>query len=128
MYTGTEDTPKSPTPHSEHAPILCASGTGEQCLGAIFDMGYCAYFLTIGNGYVIGIDAFQLFQWQTTWDRSKLFTSIKPNPPIPFGSPSQIGQADIDIDDTSTFQSVWGFGGSLSLFLCFLIIPVECLS
>ncbi|KAF9444952.1 glycoside hydrolase family 30 protein [Macrolepiota fuliginosa MF-IS2] len=52
--------------------------------------------------------------WQTTWDRSKLFTYHNQNPPIPFGSPSQIGDADIVVTDTSTFQSVWGFGGSLT--------------
>lgn len=53
-------------------------------------------------------------QWQTTWDRSKLYTSLKPSSPINFGSPGAIGAADIDVDDTQTYQSVWGFGGSLS--------------
>ncbi|KAJ7657870.1 glycoside hydrolase [Mycena polygramma] len=52
--------------------------------------------------------------WQTTWDRSKLFTSLAPSTPINFGSPSTIGSADIDVDDTATFQSVWGFGGTLT--------------
>ncbi|KAJ7863260.1 glucan endo-1,6-beta-glucosidase [Mycena leptocephala] len=52
--------------------------------------------------------------WQTTWDRSKLFTSLKPSTPINFASPSVIGSADIDVDDTTTFQSVWGFGGTLT--------------
>ncbi|XP_006455887.1 hypothetical protein AGABI2DRAFT_188016 [Agaricus bisporus var. bisporus H97] len=52
--------------------------------------------------------------WSTTWERSNLFTSFKPNPPISFGPVSGTGQADIRIDDTSTFQSVWGFGGSLT--------------
>ncbi|KAJ7166584.1 glucan endo-1,6-beta-glucosidase [Mycena filopes] len=52
--------------------------------------------------------------WQTTWDRSKLFTSLAPSTPINFGSPSVIGSADIDVDDTATFQSIWGFGGTLS--------------
>ncbi|KAI0321320.1 glycoside hydrolase [Amylostereum chailletii] len=52
--------------------------------------------------------------WQTVWDRSKLFTSLSPSQPINFGSPGTIGAADIEVDDTSTFQSVWGFGGSLT--------------
>ncbi|RDB15100.1 Endo-1,6-beta-D-glucanase [Hypsizygus marmoreus] len=52
--------------------------------------------------------------WQTTWDRSKLFTSLKPKTPINFATPSVIGKADIVVDDTATFQSVWGFGGSLT--------------
>lgn len=34
--------------------------------------------------------------------------------PINFGSPSVIGSADIVVDDTQTYQSVWGYGGSLS--------------
>ncbi|KAJ7041147.1 glycoside hydrolase [Mycena alexandri] len=53
-------------------------------------------------------------RWQTTWDRSKLFTSLAPSTPINFVSPSVIGSADIDVDDTATFQSVWGFGGTLT--------------
>ncbi|KAJ6454282.1 hypothetical protein DFH09DRAFT_35968 [Mycena vulgaris] len=42
--------------------------------------------------------------WQTTWDRSKLFTSLQPSTPINFVSPSVIGSADIVVDDTQTFQ------------------------
>ncbi|KAI0060172.1 glycoside hydrolase [Artomyces pyxidatus] len=52
--------------------------------------------------------------WQTVWDRSKLYTSLKPSQPINFGSPGAIGAADIDVDDTSTYQSVWGLGGGLT--------------
>ncbi|TBU27192.1 glycoside hydrolase [Dichomitus squalens] len=53
--------------------------------------------------------------WATTWDRSSIFTytNLSPNP-INFGSPGAIGDADIDITDASTFQSVWGFGASLT--------------
>ena len=56
-------------------------------------------------------------QWSTTWDRSNLFnyTNLSPNP-INFKSPGAIGQADIVITDTSTYQSVWGFGASLSAY------------
>jgi hypothetical protein len=59
-------------------------------------------------------------KWQTVWDRSHLYTDLKPSQPINFGTPGAIGQADIVVDDTSTFQSVWGYGGSLSLFLFIL--------
>ncbi|TDL27029.1 glycoside hydrolase [Rickenella mellea] len=53
--------------------------------------------------------------WQTTWDRSKLFTYQNlGGSPIGFGAPNVIGSADIDIDEAATFQSVWGFGGSLT--------------
>ncbi|KAI0030453.1 glycoside hydrolase [Vararia minispora EC-137] len=52
--------------------------------------------------------------WQTVWDRSHLYTNLKPSTPINFGSPGAIGAADIEVDDSSTFQSVWGFGGSLT--------------
>ncbi|KAL0952777.1 hypothetical protein HGRIS_007001 [Hohenbuehelia grisea] len=52
--------------------------------------------------------------WQTTWDRSKLLTSLKPSQPINFHTPNVVGSADIVVDDTQTFQSVWGFGGSLT--------------
>ncbi|KAI1793363.1 glycoside hydrolase [Ganoderma leucocontextum] len=53
--------------------------------------------------------------WSTTWDRSDLFTytNLSPNP-ITFVSPGAIGDADIVITDTSTYQSVWGFGASLT--------------
>ena len=54
-------------------------------------------------------------QWSTTWDRSKLFTytNLSPNP-INFVAPNVVGSADIDVDDSSVFQSVFGFGGTLS--------------
>ncbi|KAI0052461.1 glycoside hydrolase family 30 protein [Auriscalpium vulgare] len=52
--------------------------------------------------------------WQTVWDRSKLYTSLKPSEPVNFGSPGAIGAANIDVDDTATFQSVWGLGGGLT--------------
>ncbi|KAI9058259.1 glycoside hydrolase family 30 protein [Trametes sanguinea] len=53
--------------------------------------------------------------WTTTWDRSSLFTytNLSPNP-INFKSPGAIGSADIVINDAQTYQSVWGFGASLT--------------
>ncbi|KAF9485722.1 glycoside hydrolase [Pholiota conissans] len=52
--------------------------------------------------------------WQTTWDRSKLFTSLAPSSPINFVTPGAIGSADIVINDGTVFQSIAGFGGSLT--------------
>lgn len=54
-------------------------------------------------------------QWQTTWDRNMLFTYFQPTPdPINFVTPGTIGSADIVIDDSSVYQTVYGFGASLS--------------
>ncbi|KJA25337.1 glycoside hydrolase family 30 protein [Hypholoma sublateritium FD-334 SS-4] len=52
--------------------------------------------------------------WQTTWDRSKLFTSLSPSSPINFVIPGAIGSADIVVNDGTTYQSIVGFGGSLT--------------
>jgi O-glycosyl hydrolase len=52
--------------------------------------------------------------WQTTWNRKQLFTYQKISPPITFNTPSGTGDADIKVDDQQSFQSVWGFGGSLT--------------
>ncbi|PIL22448.1 hypothetical protein GSI_15136 [Ganoderma sinense ZZ0214-1] len=66
--------------------------------------------------FVVPILGQQIYDiWTTTWDRSSLFTytNLSPNP-INFVSPGAIGDADIVITDTSTYQSVWGFGASLT--------------
>ncbi|KAF9235914.1 glycoside hydrolase family 30 protein [Melanogaster broomeanus] len=56
--------------------------------------------------------------WQTTWDREKLFTYFQPTPdPLNFVSPGAIGSADIVIDDSSVYQTIYGFGASLDGFL-----------
>ncbi|KAG1720408.1 glycoside hydrolase family 30 protein [Suillus lakei] len=53
--------------------------------------------------------------WQTTWDRNMLFTYFQPTPdPINFVTPGAIGSADIVIDDSSVYQTVYGFGASLT--------------
>ncbi|KAF9558907.1 glycoside hydrolase family 30 protein [Agrocybe pediades] len=52
--------------------------------------------------------------WQTTWDRSKLFTSLAPSTPINFVTPGPIASADIVINDANVFQPILGFGGSLT--------------
>jgi len=44
-----------------------------------------------------------------------LFTYFQPTPdPINFVTPGPIGSADIVIDDSSVYQTVYGFGASLS--------------
>ncbi|KAG0708400.1 glycoside hydrolase family 30 protein [Suillus ampliporus] len=53
--------------------------------------------------------------WQTTWNREMLFTYFQPTPdPINFVTPGPIGSADIVIDDSSVYQTVYGFGASLT--------------
>jgi O-glycosyl hydrolase len=55
-------------------------------------------------------------QWQTTWDRQKLFTSLAPSTPINFATPGPAASADIVVTETTVFQTINGFGGSLSKF------------
>lgn len=55
-----------------------------------------------------------LHQWQTKWDRSNLFSNISPSAAIDFVTPGTAANADIIVDDTSVYQSVYGFGGTLS--------------
>ncbi|KAJ7225138.1 glucan endo-1,6-beta-glucosidase [Mycena haematopus] len=52
--------------------------------------------------------------WQTTWDGQKLFTSLAPSSPINFGSPGSAASADIVVSETTVFQTMNGFGGSLT--------------
>ncbi|KAJ7064054.1 glycoside hydrolase family 30 protein [Mycena amicta] len=52
--------------------------------------------------------------WQTQWDRSDLFTSLAPSTPINFVTPGTAGAADIVVTETSVFQTMNGFGGSLT--------------
>ncbi|KAJ7664594.1 glycoside hydrolase family 30 protein, partial [Mycena polygramma] len=52
--------------------------------------------------------------WQTTWDRQKLFTSLAPSNPINFGTRGSAASADIVVTETTVFQTINGFGGSLT--------------
>ncbi|KAJ6504441.1 glycoside hydrolase family 30 protein [Mycena vulgaris] len=52
--------------------------------------------------------------WQTTWDRSKLFTSLSPSSPVNFVKPGPTASADIIITDSTKYQSIIGFGGTLT--------------
>ncbi|KAJ7703693.1 glycoside hydrolase family 30 protein, partial [Mycena rosella] len=52
--------------------------------------------------------------WQTTWDRAGLFTSLAPSTPINFVTPGAPASADIVVTETTVFQTINGFGGSLT--------------
>ncbi|KAK7441836.1 hypothetical protein VKT23_016497 [Stygiomarasmius scandens] len=52
--------------------------------------------------------------WQTTWDRSQLFSRIPLSSPINFVSPGPVGAADIIVDDSTELQNIAGFGGTLT--------------
>lgn len=72
------------------------------------------YFLAL-TSFALFADGQQIWDiWSTTWDRSKLLTYTGLKTPINFGAPNVIGSADINILDTQTYQTVWGFGGSLT--------------
>jgi len=51
--------------------------------------------------------------WQTTWDRAQLLSNPGGDT-VTFGAPGDIGSADIVINDTSTQQTMAGFGSSLT--------------
>ncbi|TFK47118.1 glycoside hydrolase family 30 protein [Heliocybe sulcata] len=61
---------------------------------------------------IVGQQIWDIFT--TTWDRSSLFTYSQPSSPINFGTPGATGQADIVVDDSQTYQTVIGFGASLT--------------
>lgn len=52
--------------------------------------------------------------WSTTWDRSKLFSNVSPSKSINFTSPGSTGSANIVVDDSTTYQTVYGYGASLT--------------
>ncbi|KZP07267.1 glycoside hydrolase family 30 protein [Athelia psychrophila] len=52
--------------------------------------------------------------WQTTWDQQHLFSDISPTTPINFVTPGAIGQADIVVNDAQVYQTMAGFGSSLT--------------
>jgi O-glycosyl hydrolase len=51
--------------------------------------------------------------YATKWDKTQLFSSLKPSP-INFDTPGAIGDADITIDDSTKYQEMAGFGGTLT--------------
>jgi len=59
-------------------------------------------------------------QWETAWDKSVLLNKQSLSSPITFGPPGPPGQADIAIDDAAVFQTVVGFGATLSK--CFWLV------
>jgi len=66
-------------------------------------------------------------QWQTTWDRSRLFRKLPLPSPINFTSPGPIAGALIVVDDKKEYQTILGFGGALSNSLVVTIDDLPCL-
>ncbi|KAI0052463.1 glycoside hydrolase family 30 protein [Auriscalpium vulgare] len=65
------------------------------------------------TGPVIG--QYQIWDvWQTVWDRSKLYTSLRPALPTNFTTPGPIASTDIVVNDGSIYQGILGLGGSLT--------------
>jgi len=79
---------------------------------AIFDLGRCEWMYEAHLAALA--DTLRQHKWQTTWDRTKLLTSLAPSSPFNFGSPGAIGQADIVVNDNQVLQQIDGFGGTLS--------------
>jgi O-glycosyl hydrolase len=52
--------------------------------------------------------------YTTTWDRSRLFEYKKISPPIEFARSAKSAQATISVTDSSTFQTINGFGATLT--------------
>ena len=53
-------------------------------------------------------------QWSTTWDRSNLLADVSPTTPMNFVTPGKIGSANIVVDDSTVYQTMAGFGATLS--------------
>ncbi|KAL1740014.1 glycoside hydrolase family 30 protein [Schizophyllum fasciatum] len=52
--------------------------------------------------------------WQTKWDRAALFSPVGSSNPVNFTAPGGIKSADIVVHDNQVYQSIYGFGGSLT--------------
>ncbi|KAJ7648111.1 glycoside hydrolase [Roridomyces roridus] len=52
--------------------------------------------------------------WQTTWDRQNLLASLSPSAPITFATPGPVQSADIVVTEATVYQTINGFGGSLT--------------
>ncbi|KZP16590.1 glycoside hydrolase family 30 protein [Athelia psychrophila] len=52
--------------------------------------------------------------WQTTWNRGSLFADVSPTTAIDFTTPGTIGAADIVVDDSTIYQTMVGFGATLT--------------
>ncbi|EIW76828.1 glycoside hydrolase family 30 protein [Coniophora puteana RWD-64-598 SS2] len=52
--------------------------------------------------------------WTTTYDQSSLLTYSQPPNGIQFTSPGATGDVDIQVDDSSVYQTIYGFGAALT--------------
>ncbi|EIW76840.1 glycoside hydrolase family 30 protein [Coniophora puteana RWD-64-598 SS2] len=72
-------------------------------------------FVVVAFALVHGAAAQQIQDvWQTTWDRSSLIASMPPASAIAFGTPGAAAAADIQVDDTQVYQTIQGFGATLT--------------
>ncbi|KAF5370547.1 hypothetical protein D9757_010139 [Collybiopsis confluens] len=85
-------------------------------LGVRCQQIYDIVSLFLSDSHVAFVE--RLGQWQTTWDRSTLFTPLTrtTSTVINFapGTSSSTAQINIAVDDTVEFQDIVGFGGSLT--------------
>lgn len=85
------------------------------CQWQIWDIVRCAVAFEIYPEYRPRVPCLRFPQWQTTWDRKMLLTYFQPDPgPINFVTPGPIGSADIVINDTALYQTIYGFGAALT--------------
>ncbi|KAJ6476001.1 glucan endo-1,6-beta-glucosidase [Mycena vitilis] len=74
-----------------------------------------AHYLVLVGAIVRPVASQQIWDiWQTTWNHAELFTSLAPSTPINFGTPGAVASADIVVSETTVFQTINGFGGTLT--------------
>ncbi|KAJ6597228.1 glycoside hydrolase superfamily [Mycena vulgaris] len=79
------------------------------CAGASSLMCGGGYRMAIYTSTIASVGDF----WQTTWDRAKQLTALNLSP-INFTTFGASPGADITVDETTTYQTMDGFGGSLT--------------
>lgn len=104
-----QNSPPSPHPHHEifrpgsfHRPVASRRSSA--------DPGHCKHPCDTN----IRDRLLTQIQWQTTWNRGSLFADVSPTTAIDFTTPGTIGAADIVVDDSTIYQTMVGFGATLS--------------
>lgn len=65
----------------------------------------------------VSVGALTYIKWSTTWNQSSLFSNVSPINPIDFKTPGTIGNADVIVDESVVYQTMAGFGATLSKWL-----------
>ncbi|KAJ7632907.1 glycoside hydrolase superfamily [Roridomyces roridus] len=81
--------------------VACSGASSSSCGGSSRMVVYTNTVASLGE------------MWQTTWDKSKLLAPLSISP-IPFTTVGSIADADITVDETKTYQTMDGFGASLT--------------